>query len=110
MRLEGAAALVTGGASGLGAATAQALHERGALVVIADLPQAQERVDADRFTFVAADVRDPDQVTAAVRAGRRRGSAARPGQLRRGRSSGAGAAQGRADGAGDRSPPRSRSI
>jgi NAD(P)-dependent dehydrogenase (short-subunit alcohol dehydrogenase family) len=66
MRLEGAAALVTGGASGLGAATAQALHEGGAQVVIADLPHAQERVDAGRFTFVAADVRDPEQVAAAV--------------------------------------------
>jgi NAD(P)-dependent dehydrogenase (short-subunit alcohol dehydrogenase family) len=66
MRLDGAAALVTGGASGLGAATAQALRERGALVVVADLPQARERVDADRFTFVAADVRDPEQVAAAV--------------------------------------------
>jgi NAD(P)-dependent dehydrogenase (short-subunit alcohol dehydrogenase family) len=66
MRLEGAAALVTGGASGLGAATAEALREGGAQVIIADLPSAQDRVDGDRFTFAAADVRDPEQVAAAI--------------------------------------------
>src|SRR5436853_393983 len=37
MKLDGASALVAGGASGLGAATARALVERGASVVIADL-------------------------------------------------------------------------
>jgi NAD(P)-dependent dehydrogenase (short-subunit alcohol dehydrogenase family) len=66
MRIESSSALVTGGASGLGAATAQALRERGAQVVIADLPQAEDRVDAGRFTFAPTDVRDPDQVAAAV--------------------------------------------
>jgi NAD(P)-dependent dehydrogenase (short-subunit alcohol dehydrogenase family) len=66
MRIEGSSALVTGGASGLGAATAQALRERGAQVVIADLPQAEDRVDAGRFMFAPTDVRDPEQVAAAV--------------------------------------------
>jgi NAD(P)-dependent dehydrogenase (short-subunit alcohol dehydrogenase family) len=66
MRIEGSSALVTGGASGLGGATAQALRERGANVVIADLPQAEDRVDLGRFTFASTDVRDPEQVTAAV--------------------------------------------
>lgn len=66
MRIEGSSALVTGGASGLGAATAQALRERGAHVVIADLPQAEDRADPGRFTFAPTDVRDPEQVTAAV--------------------------------------------
>ena len=66
MRIESSSALVTGGASGLGAATAQALRERGAHVVIADLPPAEDRVDAGRFTFAPADVRDPEQVAAAV--------------------------------------------
>ena len=37
MKIEGKSALVAGGASGLGAAVARALHERGASVVIADL-------------------------------------------------------------------------
>ena len=66
MRIDSSSALVTGGASGLGAATAQALRERGAQVVIADLPQSQDRVDSSQFTFAATDVRDPEQVTAAV--------------------------------------------
>jgi NAD(P)-dependent dehydrogenase (short-subunit alcohol dehydrogenase family) len=66
MRIEGSSALVSGGASGLGAATADALRERGAQVVIADLPQAEGRVDSGRFTFAPTDVRAPEQVAAAV--------------------------------------------
>jgi NAD(P)-dependent dehydrogenase (short-subunit alcohol dehydrogenase family) len=66
MRIDSSSALVTGGASGLGAATAQALRDRGAQVVIADLPQSQDRVDVSQFTFAATDVRDPEQVAAAV--------------------------------------------
>ncbi|MDQ3090748.1 MAG: hypothetical protein M3R46_03620 [Actinomycetota bacterium] len=37
MRIENCAALVVGGASGLGEATSRALHERGAAVTVADL-------------------------------------------------------------------------
>jgi NAD(P)-dependent dehydrogenase (short-subunit alcohol dehydrogenase family) len=37
LRIDGAAYIVTGGASGLGAATARALLERGAMVAVADL-------------------------------------------------------------------------
>jgi NAD(P)-dependent dehydrogenase (short-subunit alcohol dehydrogenase family) len=66
MRIDSSSALVTGGASGLGEATAQALRDRGAQVVIADLPQSQDRVDHSQFTFAATDVRDPEQVAAAV--------------------------------------------
>jgi NAD(P)-dependent dehydrogenase (short-subunit alcohol dehydrogenase family) len=73
VRIEGGSALVTGGASGLGAATAEALRERGAEVVIADLPQSRERVDTERFRFAATDVRDPEQVAAAVTAAGERG-------------------------------------
>ncbi len=39
MRLEGKTVLVTGGKSGLGAATAAALEEAGARAVVADLPE-----------------------------------------------------------------------
>ena len=49
MRIEGAAALVTGGASGLGAATAAALAAKGARVAVLDL-------DAERGKAVAASV------------------------------------------------------
>jgi NAD(P)-dependent dehydrogenase (short-subunit alcohol dehydrogenase family) len=66
MKLGGAVALVSGGASGLGRATAEALRDRGAEVVILDLGSAGERVDTDRFTFAAGDVRDPEAVGEAV--------------------------------------------
>ena len=70
MNIEGKAALVTGGASGLGRATVEALHAAGAGVVIMDLPHSQGEVLAkelgDRARFAPADVTDADQVTAAV--------------------------------------------
>lgn len=68
MQLAGASALVTGGASGLGFATAQTLATRAAQVVIVDLPSSAGADAADRIgaRFVAADVTDPDQVAAAV--------------------------------------------
>jgi NAD(P)-dependent dehydrogenase (short-subunit alcohol dehydrogenase family) len=60
-------ALVAGGASGLGRATAERLAQSGYATVVVDLPQAAERVGADSgLDFVAADVRDADQVEAAV--------------------------------------------
>ncbi|WP_287901634.1 SDR family NAD(P)-dependent oxidoreductase, partial [Arthrobacter sp.] len=67
MELTATAALVTGGASGLGAATAAALVERGASVFALDLPQQLERVPApDGVTFIPADGIDAEQVKAAV--------------------------------------------
>ena len=63
-------ALVTGGASGLGAATARALATTGARVVVVDLPSAPgaELVAdlGDGAVFAPADVRDEDQVRAAL--------------------------------------------
>ncbi len=70
MRIEGASALVAGGASGLGEATARALVEAGAAVVIADLnAEKGEAVAAElgqSASFVQADVTDEDAISAAV--------------------------------------------
>jgi NAD(P)-dependent dehydrogenase (short-subunit alcohol dehydrogenase family) len=72
MRIDGAAALVVGGASGLGEATARRLHGDGASVVIADLNAdkgsalAQEL--AERARFVEANVLEAEQLEAAVAA------------------------------------------
>jgi len=46
--LEGRRAVVTGGANGIGAATAQRLAEAGALVLIGDLDEAAAQATADR--------------------------------------------------------------
>jgi NAD(P)-dependent dehydrogenase (short-subunit alcohol dehydrogenase family) len=65
MQISGCCALVTGGASGLGLATARELREAGAEVIILDLPgSGGESVQG--VTFVAADVTDEAQVQAAV--------------------------------------------
>ncbi|WP_167137635.1 SDR family oxidoreductase [Diaminobutyricimonas sp. TR449] len=67
MQIAGITALVTGAASGLGAATAQALVEQGAQVVGLDLGTAIAGKDAPRgIRYVAADVTDEDDVTAAL--------------------------------------------
>jgi len=72
MRVEGKVALVTGGASGLGRATAAELVGAGARAVIVDLPSsAGESVAAemgDRARFVGADVTSEADVAAAVAA------------------------------------------
>jgi NAD(P)-dependent dehydrogenase (short-subunit alcohol dehydrogenase family) len=63
-------ALVTGGASGLGAATARVLHAAGASVALLDLPSADGGALVDelgeRAVFVPADVTDADAVQEAV--------------------------------------------
>jgi NAD(P)-dependent dehydrogenase (short-subunit alcohol dehydrogenase family) len=67
MQISGAAAIVTGGASGLGGATARALAAGGATVFALDLPAAIEQAESvDGVTYVGADVTDPEQVQAAV--------------------------------------------
>lgn len=70
MDITGASALVTGGASGLGLATARELAARGAHVVIVDLPSSAGAGVAAELggTFAPADVTDPAQVAAAVAA------------------------------------------
>jgi len=70
MIVKDSVALVTGGASGLGLATARALHEQGASVVILDLPSSNGEVVAkelgDRVRFAAGDVTDEASVVAAL--------------------------------------------
>jgi 3-hydroxyacyl-CoA dehydrogenase / 3-hydroxy-2-methylbutyryl-CoA dehydrogenase len=70
VRPEGAAAIVAGGASGLGEATTRALHDRGAAITIADLNEEKGEALAaelgERAAFVRCDVTDEDQVRAAV--------------------------------------------
>jgi NAD(P)-dependent dehydrogenase (short-subunit alcohol dehydrogenase family) len=59
--------LVTGGASGLGAATVESVLATGARAVIIDLPQAIAKADLDeRVIGLAADVRNEAQVQAVV--------------------------------------------
>ncbi|MFB0834977.1 3-hydroxyacyl-CoA dehydrogenase [Arthrobacter halodurans] len=70
MEIAEGVALITGGASGLGAATARRLYDAGARVVLLDLPasdgaRAAEEL-GERARFAPADVTDESQVRAAV--------------------------------------------
>lgn len=67
--LEGRVALITGGARGLGLASARLLAERGAIVTLAD--RDADALDSARSTVpgadvVTVDVTDPDATAAAV--------------------------------------------
>ena len=70
MKVEGAGALISGGASGLGAAATRRLHAGGAQVVIADLNADKGEALAselgERARFVEADVTDEAAVQGAV--------------------------------------------
>ena len=67
------AAVVTGGASGLGAATAAALAEKGVKVGLLDLNEAAGREHAQRIggSFAPCDVTNEDSVEAALAAVRK---------------------------------------
>lgn len=68
MHITAASALITGGASGLGLATARRLAASGAHPVIVDLATSEGARIAEELggTFVAADVTQPDDVERAV--------------------------------------------
>lgn len=70
MKIEGTAAVISGGASGLGLATARRLLDAGGSVVLLDLPTSAGAQVADelgeRARFVAADVRSGEEVQKAV--------------------------------------------
>src|SRR5690242_11835457 len=70
MRIEGTVALVTGGASGLGRATAEGLVAAGARVVLADLASSDGAAVAEGLggaaRFVPTDVTSEDDVARAL--------------------------------------------
>ena len=70
MKVDGASAIVTGGASGLGAATVRRLAAGGAKVVIVDRDEARGGALATELgcAFAKTDVTDPAQVEAAIAA------------------------------------------
>jgi NAD(P)-dependent dehydrogenase (short-subunit alcohol dehydrogenase family) len=74
MQLDNITVLITGGSSGLGAATARYLAQAGAAITVVDLNQAAGEMlcaQLPQALFVAADVTDPaavEQAIAAIRA------------------------------------------
>src|SRR6266478_1355554 len=64
MRIEGKTALITGGASGLGAASARMIVENGGRVIIADLKPGADPGEA--AVFAPTDVTNPAQVQSAI--------------------------------------------
>ena len=68
MKVAGAASIVTGGASGLGAATARSLAAQGARITLFDLNDETGAELADELgcRFAKVDVTDEDNVTAAL--------------------------------------------
>jgi NAD(P)-dependent dehydrogenase (short-subunit alcohol dehydrogenase family) len=77
-RLDGAAALVTGAAAGIGKAVALRLHEVGASLVVCDLDDEGGAATAAEVAgaFIHADVAQPDDLRLVFQ------TAARPGPLR----------------------------
>jgi NAD(P)-dependent dehydrogenase (short-subunit alcohol dehydrogenase family) len=74
MQIQGSSALVTGGASGLGLATARALAAAGAVVTILDLPSSPGADIAAELdgVFVGGDVTSAEDAAAAVAAAQSR--------------------------------------
>lgn len=67
MKITDITALITGGASGLGAATARRFAASGAAVLALDLPRAVEQARSERgIRYVGGDVTDAGEVIAAI--------------------------------------------
>jgi NAD(P)-dependent dehydrogenase (short-subunit alcohol dehydrogenase family) len=77
VRIEGISALVTGGASGLGLATATELVQRGAVVTIVDLPgsdgAAVARDLGSHAQFAPADITSEEEIQSAIATAERAG-------------------------------------
>jgi NAD(P)-dependent dehydrogenase (short-subunit alcohol dehydrogenase family) len=77
LRIDGISALVTGGASGLGLASARELIRRGAFVTILDLPvsdgAAMAKELGDRARFAPADITSEEEVRSAIAAAEQAG-------------------------------------
>ncbi len=75
LRLEGRTAVITGGSSGIGLATARRFAEEGAHVVIGDLDVTRGTTVAAKLgaTFVPTDVTDEEQVATLFAAANRAG-------------------------------------
>lgn len=70
MELTGSSAIVTGGASGIGAAAARQLAAKGATVVVADLQAEKGEALAEEIkgVFAKVDVTNTEQIAGAVKA------------------------------------------
>ncbi len=79
MDIRGHAAIVTGGASGLGAATAEMLAAAGAKVAVLDVNVDEARAVAQKINGIAArcDVSAADEMAAAIAAARDKNGTAR---------------------------------
>lgn len=79
MDINGVAAIVTGGASGLGAATAEMLASAGAKVTIFDMNEEGGNAHAEKIggSFMKVDVTSEDNVNAAIAAAEEKNGVAR---------------------------------
>lgn len=66
MNINGAVALVTGGAGGLGTSIAEHLAELGAKVVVADIQELSLSKMSSKFAKYSFDVTDPEQVKESI--------------------------------------------
>ena len=70
MKINGKTAIVTGGASGLGAATVERLHDMGANILIVDMNQSKGEAMCKKIgpgtAFALTDITETEQVQAAI--------------------------------------------